>query len=140
MRGFINQGCHDQVLACGDCNTTQSFNPIYYFINALYTYKYKNIERTMSQQNEALTCFHFLFFAPNSKSICNSQFKIIVQQSNTCPIYDIMDQQKSYNQNGENVEVVRTMTKSGERSNKCNQCDHVSSGAASLKLHLRTHS
>ena len=31
-------------------------------------------------------------------------------------------------------------THSGEKSNKCNQCDYVSSRADSLRAHLKTHS
>ena len=39
-----------------------------------------------------------------------------------------------------NVMVLMTKTKSGKKSEKCNQCDYVSFGAGDLRRHLKIHS
>ena len=46
------------------------------------------------------------------------------------------DSRKSNN----NVKATKTSRNGGEKSNKCNQCEYVSSHAGNLKRHLKTHS
>ena len=44
------------------------------------------------------------------------------------------------NKMNEDVETLKMNTNEAMKSNKCNQCDYVSSRADSLRTHLKTHS